>query len=124
MAIIPGRTFTRRMYTKYSFPNLKQHYHINVDRELKGDCLVWLVFLVKPEAVCRPFIDFTSNLGSDVLDFFTDTSYNGDLGFGCVFGRSWTYGAWEGFVHMFKVSVAYLELYAIAIAITLWSYRL
>ena len=51
-AIVPGRTFTRRMYVKYAYPDLKQHYHINVDHELRSDCLVWLQFLVKPEAVC------------------------------------------------------------------------
>ena len=90
--VVPGRTFTRRMYCKYSFPKKKQHYRINVDRELKNDCLMWLEFLKKPEAVCRPFINFTTEHSSDVLDFFTDASGKHDHGFGCVFNPSWTYG--------------------------------
>ena len=47
--ILPGRTFTRRMYMEYACLNLKQHYHLNIDHELKGDCLVWLKFLNNPE---------------------------------------------------------------------------
>ena len=39
-AIVPGRMFTRRMYVKYGNWNMKQHYHINVGRELKADYLV------------------------------------------------------------------------------------
>ena len=57
-AVFPGRTFTRRMYSKYSrVVNLgdtpknaeqfkfKQHHHVRLDREFKYDCEVWLKFL-------------------------------------------------------------------------------
>ena len=54
-AIQPGRTFTRRMYSKFSQVihfsgitprnsyeyKLKQHHHVNLDSEFKLDCRVW-----------------------------------------------------------------------------------
>ena len=59
-AIVPGRAFTRRMYAKFSGlfavdsrdngvtakrVTLKQHHHIRLDSEFKGDCMVWKEFL-------------------------------------------------------------------------------
>ena len=72
-AIFPGRTFTRRMYAKYSHMlninndsvdasfKLKQHHHIRLDWEFKQDCKVWLDFLQedyynKP-VIFRPMVD-------------------------------------------------------------------
>ena len=49
-AIVPGRAFTRRMYSKIpitskSGKQLKGHHHVNIDKEFKGDCWVWIEFL-------------------------------------------------------------------------------
>ena len=61
--VVPGRTFTRRMYAKFgSFiemetfgsrkhfckmakSKLKQHHHVKLDLEFKMDCSVWIQFL-------------------------------------------------------------------------------
>ena len=73
-AIFPGRTFIRRMYSKYSRVvniggsptnaaefKLKQYHHVRLDAEFKLDCHVWLNFLkTDPEiqkVVCRPMVD-------------------------------------------------------------------
>ena len=73
-AIVPGRAFTRRMYCKFSDPKLKQHYHLKIDQELKADCSVWLQFLSDDRSVCRPFVDFSTVLMADKINFFTDAS--------------------------------------------------
>ena len=65
-AIIPGRAFTRRMYAKVKDKAriLKSYHHINLDREFRSDCSMWLEFLTKYEeqTVCRPMIDFAENV--------------------------------------------------------------
>ena len=57
-AIVPGRTFTRRMYNKFKSSiitkngqQLKHFHHIRLDREFKEDCKMWEEFLQEPQAV-------------------------------------------------------------------------
>ena len=67
-------------------------------------------------------MDFSKNLTATELDFFTDVSGAIEKGFGAVFGNHWTYGKWEpGFIQLCKPSIEYLELYALTVAIELWS---
>lgn len=51
-----GRTYTRRLYSKFSSA-LKPYHHVNIDREMRLDCGVWYRFLCEEESVRRPFID-------------------------------------------------------------------
>ena len=115
------------MYVKYAkkTETLKQHYHVKVDQELRSDCLMWKTFLDQPESVCRPFIDFNTILRADEIDFYTDASGAQELGFGCYFAKQWTNGVWEqGLIDVLKPSIKYLELYAMAVAIELWPFKL
>ena len=98
-AVVPGRTFTRRMYTKYSKITdkkgrvLKQHHHINLDDKFKNDCRIWLDFLTKSEllhAVARPFIDLSNSITAETVNFYSDASAAEKLGFGIIFNNSWT----------------------------------
>ena len=91
--IVPGRTFTRRLYS-YIDPKLKSHHHIRISEEIKLDLNVWLQFLKMPEAFARPFIDFTAISAVD-LDFYTDAMKNVDLGFGGYFGSSYMFSKWD-----------------------------
>ena len=109
-AIIPGRAFTRRFYTKFGNLNLKQHYHVRVEAEMKRDCEMWLEFLRRPEACSRPFLDFTRVLTADKINF-SDASRAENLGFGCVFGDSWMQGNWEhNYIQNLQPSIEYLDL--------------
>lgn len=123
-AVVPGRAFTRRMYNKFSDPKLKQHYHINVDRELRQDCLVWRTFLSLTARVQRPFVDFTEELTADELNWYTDSSKNNQLGFGCYFSGRYAYGRWEdseeNFINKYNPSINFLELYGIVVSVELW----
>ena len=89
-AFVPGRAFTRRLYAKFSDPKLKQHYHVNMDSEIKLDLQVWLEFL--DDSVPRPFLDFTKKSSVVELKFFTDASGAVDKGFGHVCW--WQMGIW------------------------------
>ena len=49
-AIVPGRVFTRGMYTKLCHTDsrgraLKDHHHVKIDKEFEEDCKVWTMFL-------------------------------------------------------------------------------
>ena len=49
-AIVPGCTFTRRMYDKLKTKNsrgqqLKGYHHVNLCKDFKKDCMVWMRFI-------------------------------------------------------------------------------
>ena len=133
-AIVPGRTFLRRMYAKYAdlakmggrnvgeLPVLKAHHHVKIDPEFKTDCRIWHSFLQSDnKQVCRPLIDLTLTLTADEKQFFSDAAKNPDLGFGCVFGREWSYIKWEdNFLQSCNPSIEFLELYALCMGVLIW----
>ena len=124
-AIVPGRTFLRCLYDRMKSKNgelLRHHYHIRVDSQIKADCEMWLTFLQDEQyCVCRPFIDLDRFQTSETLDFYTDSSANHLLGFGCVYGKWWMFGQWEpGFIKLHDPSIEYLELAALGIAVITW----
>ena len=57
--VVPGRTFTRRMYSKLTLCGtsgikLKQHHHVRLDSEFVSDCHMWLSFLEQTqEKICE-----------------------------------------------------------------------
>ena len=117
-AIVPGRTFMRRLYNSFS-PLMKPHYHVNISAEIKEDLRIWLSFLEQPTVYSRPFIDFTEILTAEDLDLFTDASGKG--GCGAIFGSHWFKFMWpKPFLDKCKPSIEYQELFAVAIAIDLW----
>lgn len=119
-AIYPGRAFTRRMYAKFSNTPLRKYHHIRVDRELRKDCNMWKKFLLDQDGnYCRPFADFSLELLAEELQFFTDSSFKACAGY---FDGRYFYQAWEeGMIQGSEANISLLELYAIAVAITLWS---
>lgn len=121
-AIFPGRAFTRRLYAKISSNNLKQHHHVRVDTEMRSDLQVWKQFLNGDQCYCRPFVDFEETLKADVLDWYTDSSASVSGGMGLYFSGRWSFGLWgKEFILSKEPSIAFLELYAVACAIQLWS---
>ena len=84
-SIIYGKIFNRRYYAKVSSKNkkIKPHHRINVDREMRLDCITWLTFLDQGNAILCPFIDFKQNtVSADNLSFYSDASRVHHLGFG------------------------------------------
>ena len=134
-AIFAGRTFIRHMYNKASIYKiqgtkqikLKQHHHIRLDSEFKFDCEVWRYFLdnFRTTAVCRPTVDLDMNILAPDMNFSSDASANGDLGFGAVFENDWLFGQWEeNYIKMNNPSIEYLELYALVAAVLTWEKKI
>ena len=131
-AIVPGRVFTRRMYTLLSSKivngqgvMLKQHHHINLTREFWNDCEIWTTFLTHQQVVNRKFVNFSASELPEEICFYSDSSKNVKLGFGCYFGGNWLFGQWEqDFIQKEDPSIAYLELFALTAGILAWGYKI
>ena len=142
-AIFSGRSFTRRMYAKYShcvntnkgkslgkFQHkvfaLKPHHHIQLDGEFKVDCRVWLQFLQGrvTDIVNRPMIDILGpSLTSVDVGFYSDAS--GKIGYGCILQDRWCRGDWDpNFIKNEEPSIEYLELFALTAGIFTWAHLL
>ena len=133
-AVVPGRTFTRRMYAKFSGKKicnkdgipLKQYHHVNLDSEFRGDCAMWEQFLLHESIVNRPFLDLNKTLIATQVGLYSDASANCSLGFGAIFkGKSWIFGQWEkGFIERENPSIEFLELFGLCMGIFTWSEQL
>ena len=117
--IIPGRTFLRRTYALVS-SKLKPHHHVRISAETRMDLETWKIFLEHPTVFCRPFMEF-GRIFADDIDMYSDASRNFRLGCGALCNENWTYVQWdENFMRKCQPSIAYLELYGIAIAVLKW----
>ena len=129
-AVVPGRAFTREMYshiktTTKSGRKLKSYHHVSLDKNFSQDCKTWLLFPnnINNKTIARPFIDLEVFITSEQINFYTDAS--NALGFGCVFGKEYTWGVWEkSFIKKCDPSIAYLELYALVTEVLVWSDKL
>ena len=101
---------------------MKPHHHINVNREMKEDLLVWLTFLRDANVYCRPFIDFSRELQAQEVDWYTDAS--GVIGIGGHHDGSWFQSLWDKeFLKKHDPSIQFKELYAVTASILLWGDR-
>ena len=121
--VVPGRAFTRRLYTHIS-PKLKPHHHININVEMRDDLRVWNGFVNNPTVFTRPFIDFTDWTGEDI-DMYSDASGNWTAGgAGAYCEKHWLYQQWDPiFMRDNKPSIAFMELYAITAAVISWIHK-
>ena len=131
-AIVPGRTFTHRMYAKFTGKalvkngfKLRHYHHVKLDREFRRDCSMWITFLQNQNAVNRPFLDMSKHLISTKINFYSDASAAKHLGYGAWFNKSWLYGQWEpGFIEKERPSIEFLELYGLCAGVLTWTERL
>ena len=127
-AIVPGRAFTQRMYSKLKTKDahgreLKQCHHVTVTPEFKFYCSVWKYFLQNTQMsqLCRPFADFNQLRSAKTIFFYTDATLNPNLGMGGIFKKRWFKQKWDrNFILREKPSVAFLELYALVMGFLIW----
>ena len=120
--VIPGRAFTRRMYS-YTSSKLMPHHHIRMTEEMRLDMNVWKQFLLYPGIFCRPFLEFTELTARDI-NMYSDSSRHFRKGFGAVCDDSWMFGVWdEEFMKREQPSIEYLELFAVTAAVVTWIHR-
>ena len=124
-AIVPGRAFTRRLYSKLSDKTgkLRAYHHIRIDAEMKADLLMWLTFLQHVSVFSRPFIDYSNISYATELDFYVDATLNPRLGFGGYNDSEWMQYRWNGFVEECDPSIEYVELYALTACILAWTHK-
>ena len=120
-AILPGRAFTRHLYSHLKNNNLKPHHHLRISGEMCSDLRMWLQFLQHPSVYCRSFMDFDTIWHADGLDFYSDLSRNPFLGMRAKCNKSWMCMAWDApFIIKYQPSIEYLELYAVTAAVVAW----
>ena len=120
--IIPGRAFTRRLYSYTTNDKLKPHHHIRINTELRADLTMWLTFLQHPSVFCRPFLDFSQVLVADEIDMYSDAS--GKLGMGAICDKAWMFQMWApDFIKKVHPSIEYLELFAVTAAVLTWIHQ-
>ena len=90
--------------------------------EIRLDLEMWLSFLEHPSVFCHPFMDCSTIITVEELMFYTDASKT--IGMGGICGSSYVMQTWDqNFIRLANPSIAYLELYAVTVAVTLWTER-
>ena len=102
------------MYSYTKSNTLKPHHHVKITAELRADLLMWEQFLHHPSVFARPFLDHSSELSVNILDMYSDSLRNPELGFGAICQHSWMYSQWDSqFIKEYQPSIEYLELWAV-----------
>lgn len=127
-AIVPGRTFTRQLYSTFSGGNLKQHHHVRVTREIKLDLALCSEFLNQDVQIMRPFVDFDSKETFTICPIFSDAAKAPHLGYATCYMMPedsifyYCYGQWEqDFLEQHDPSVQFLELMALVVGVVLFA---
>lgn len=114
----PGRIFLRRMIDILCTVQHPTH-HIRLNRAFHNDLLWWKVFLPSWNG-CSFFYD-DAWIPASHLELYTDAS---QASFGAYFSGAWLYGSFQDHDIPLSRSIAFKELYAIAIAVHTWSSEL
>lgn len=127
-AIVPGRTFTRRMYASFAGNAMRPHHHVRVTGEMKLDLGMWRNFLEQENAVLRPFLDFDDEVNFIELPIFSDAAKSPLFGYSTCFldkkgGTAYFCSdQWdEGLIEQWDPSIQFLELYALAVGVILFA---
>ena len=121
-AIIPGRTFTRRLYMLGAGLRLP-HHHLKLKADARADLKLWLEFLQNDGAYNRPFFHF-DKVYYVPTDFATDASKSATGGCRGVCGTDWYIMEWDQvFLNRYNPSINYLELFALTVGILSWADR-
>ena len=137
-AIVPGRTFIRRMYdaicpklSNTKGNKLKQYHHVNLGQGFIQDCEVWKMFLEQEHVstshrICQPFIDIDLQTNSEVIQFYSDASASRTHGgMDAVLENHWIAYHWGAhFIEKYHPSIEFLELFALVAGILTWAEKL
>ena len=127
-AIVPGRAFTRRLYSilggDVNHTKLLPHHHVRLTKENKLDLELWKVFLSNQAAYSRNFMDFLLETNAQEIPFFSDASKNPELGCGAYSEMEWFSKQWDkDFITKYDPSITYLELFGLTVAVKLWIHK-
>ena len=113
-AVPPGRAFLRRLIDMQL--GVKESWHkIKMSAGAKEDLSMWSVFLEKFNG--SSLFGDQYWLGDQDMQFFTDAS---GVGFGGFYQGNWFQGKWPADGFSKNHSIAWLELFPIVVAVSLW----
>ena len=117
-----GRAFTMHLYAMLrGKENLKPFHHVKLSQDTILDLSMWLEFLNSPICYSCPFMDFAV-LTNEELEWYTDAAKAVGKGFGGYHWNQWFAGVWDrNFLEEKDPSIEFLELYAVTIAVLLWT---
>ena len=108
-SIIPGRVFTRRLYS-FGAHLTNPYHHLPVNGEMRMDLTLWQEFLSHPSIFSRSFFDFDHSVTSQDIMLYTDASKNKELGCGGFNDLDWFILQWdEEFIEVKNPSINYLN---------------
>ena len=114
-AVPHGRPFSRRIYDM--FAGMKPHWHVSITAELCKDLQIWSRFI-------REYGGWTPILlpETPIMHLFTDAATTETLGWGAWWGTAWAWDTWDPvFMCSSKFSIDFLELFAVVVAVWIWS---
>ena len=120
-AISSFRAFIRRFYDLIaSVKNGKPYYSARLNREVKEDVMVWLVFLKKFTGEC--YIPERSWITNEALELITDSTGNALLGCGAYFSFHWVQYRWPSSWENTEIltDITFLELVPIVLSLIIW----
>ncbi|XP_033733376.1 uncharacterized protein LOC117322521 isoform X1 [Pecten maximus] len=122
-ALRSGRPFLRRLYDATSKVSKPYHF-IRVSGEMREDLLVWLHFIQNFNGTL--FFPDSAWSDSDVLQLFTDSAGNAELGCGAYFHGEWAYFQWpRDWASTEKMrDITFLEFIPIVLALSIWGHKL
>ena len=120
-AVAGGRTFLQRLValTRGKSRNSKRN-KIRLSVVAKADIATWITFLDNFNGTCMILPE--EWLSSDVLQLWTDSAMS--VGFSAYLKGAWFCGSWQGAGVAPGHSIAYLELFPIVLAMTVWGNKL
>ena len=115
--VVPGRTFTRRLWDiNKRFSHAKPYFRITLTGEARKDIRWWQLLIQHWNG--KAFLLYNSSTSSADLGLYTDA--NGTLGWRAFYGKEqrWIQGRWAK--EQEEESIGYKELYAVAMACSTW----
>ena len=114
-AVPHGHPFSRRIYDMFS--DMKLQWHVTITTELKKDLQMWTKF-IQEYGGWTPILLPTM----PVINLFTDAATTETLGWGAWWGTAWAWDTWDPvFMRSFNLSIDFLELFAVVVAVWIWS---
>jgi hypothetical protein len=122
--IVKGRAFLSRMIILLKGRKLRRQLIIRLNQEFKSEISWWCEYLPQLDRLSLTSCDHWNEEKVEVI--YTDAS---TLGAGALYGKHWLSLQWPDVIYAAafrktRISMPYLELYSIALAIDTWKTKL
>ena len=117
--IVPGRTFTRRLWDlNKRFSQARPYFRIKLNSECRKDLLWWKMLVERWNG--KAFMLYNDPVSSDDLGIYTDAS--GSFGWGAFYcaDKRWLQSSWS--TENIDKDIAFKELYALLATCSTWGH--